>query len=115
MAKSLRRGGQKIWQSHYDEVALLVLSRAPIEEAAARAIEYRDRLRAVKPRPQASIAFSIAAGVVLAEQAEKLTKLEGARTAASLRSVQAIIEAQQAAIVACMAATTVATTAAASS
>jgi hypothetical protein len=74
-------------------------------------ISYRDRLRAVKPRPQSEIAFSIAAGVVLAEQAEAQLGLEGARAAANLRSVQAILEAQQAAIVACMAATTAATAA----
>lgn len=111
MARALKEGGQRIWQSHYDEVALLVLSGGAIEDAAARVISYRDRLRAVKPRPQSEIAFSIAAGVVLAEQAEAQLGLEGAGAAANLRSVQAILEAQQAAIVACMAATTAVTAA----
>jgi hypothetical protein len=112
-AKALKKAKQRVWQSHYDEVALLVLSGGHVDEVVPRVIEYRDRLRAVKPRPVADIAFSIAAGVVLAEEAEKMGKLEGAATAANLRAVQAIIEAQQAAMIACMAASTV--TAAASS
>ena len=113
-AKALKKAKQRVWQSHYDEVALLVLSGSHGEEVVPRVIEYRDRLRAVKPRPTADIAFSLAAGVVLAEEAKRMGKLEGATTAANLRAVQAIIEAQQAAMIACMAACTVTTTAATS-
>jgi len=109
-AKALKKAKQRVWQSHYDEVALLVLSGGHVDEVVPRVIEYRDRLRVVKPRPVADIAFSLAAGVVLAEEAEKMGKLEGAATAANLRAVQAIIEAQQAAMIACMAACTVVAT-----
>lgn len=110
MAGVLKGQGQRIWQGQYDEVALLVLAGGRVEEVAARVIEYRERLQAVKPRPAKEIAFSVAAGVVLAEQAERMKGLEGAEAAASLRAVQTIIEAQQAAMVACMAATTVVAT-----
>jgi hypothetical protein len=113
-AKALKEAKQRVWQSHYDEVALLVLSGGHVEEVVPRVLEYRDRLRAVKPKPVADIAFSIASGVVLAEEAERMKGLEDAATAANLRAVQAIIEAQQAAMIACMAACT-ATTVAASS
>jgi hypothetical protein len=109
-AKALKKAKQRVWQSHFDEVALLVLSGGHVEEVVPRVIEYRDRLRAVKPRPTADIAFSIAAGVVLAEEAERVASLEDASTAATLRAVQAIIEAQQAAMIACMAACTVVVT-----
>ncbi len=34
MTAALKREGQKVWQSHYDEVALLVLSGAAVDEAA---------------------------------------------------------------------------------
>jgi hypothetical protein len=105
MAKSLKKKGQRVWQSQYDEVTLLVLTGASVDEVTTKVIRYRDRLRAVKPRPQASIAFSIAAGIVLAEQAEKAKGLKGAAAAAQLRSVQALIEAQHAAMIACMSAT----------
>jgi hypothetical protein len=109
-AKKLKQAKQRVWQSHFDEVALLVLSGGHVDEVVPRVIEYRDRLREVKPRPTADIAFSLAAGVVLAEEAEKIGTLEGAATAANLRAVQAIIEAQQAAMIACMAACTVVAT-----
>jgi len=111
MAKELKSKGQRVWQGQFDEVALLVLSGGGVDEVSKRVIEYRDRLRAVKPRPSKEVAFSIAAGVVLAEEAEKLKGLDDAATVANLRAVQAIIEAQQAAIMACIAASTVATTA----
>jgi hypothetical protein len=113
-AKALKESKQRVWQSHYDEVALLVLSGGHVDEVVPRVVEYRDRLRAVKPRPTVDVAFSIAAGVVLAQEAERLRGLEEAATAANLRAVQAIIEAQQAAMVACLAACTVTTAAAAS-
>ena len=111
MAKELKARGQRVWQGQFDEVALLVLSGGGVDEVSKRVIEYRDRLRAVKPRPSKEVAFSIAAGVVLAEEAEKLKGLDDAAAVANLRAVQAIIEAQQAAIMACIAASTVATTA----
>jgi len=111
-AKALKEAKQRVWQSHYDEVALLVLSGGHVDEVVPKVIDYRDRLRAVKPRPPAELAFSIAAGVVLAEEAERMSALEGANAAANLRAVQAIIEAQQAAMIACIAAVSVTTTAA---
>jgi len=109
-AKALKKAKQRVWQNHFDEVALLVLSGSHVDEVVPRVIEYRDRLREVKPRPTADIAFSVAAGVVLAEEAERMKGLEDATTAANLRAVQAIIEAQQAAMIACMAACTVVVT-----
>jgi hypothetical protein len=115
MADALRSAGQRIGESQYDEVALLVLSRVGAEVAAARAVAVRDHLRAVKPKPPAAIAFSIACGVVLAETVRGLEELDDAGAAANLRAVQSVVEAQQAAMIACIAATTAATTAATSS
>jgi hypothetical protein len=115
IATALKKAKQRVWQSHFDEVALLVLSGGHVDHVVPKVIEYRDRLRAVKPKPTADIAFSIAAGVVLAEESERMRGLEDAAAAANLRAVQAIIEAQQAAMIACIAATTVTTTAAATS
>ena len=105
-AVALKKARQRVWQSQYDEVALLVLSGGHVDDVVQRVIEYRDRLRAVKPQPTADIAFSIATGVVLAEQVERMTDLDGAATAANLRAVQTLVEAQQAAMIACIACTT---------
>lgn len=114
LAAALKKQGQRISISQYDEVALLALGSGRPAEIAALAIRYRDRVRAAKPRPQASLAFSLAAGLVLAEQAERAGDLGGVGTAANLRAVQALIEAQQAVMVVCMG-TMVATQAATSS
>jgi hypothetical protein len=103
LAAALKKKGQRVWPSRYDEVALLVLSGARVEDAVTRVMDYRDRLRAVKPRPQAAIAFSIATGLVLAEEVDKAG---GLGEAVNLRAVQSLIEAQQAAMIACMSAVT---------
>jgi len=113
-AMALKNAKQRVWQSRYDEVALLVLSGGHVDEVVPKVIEYRDRLRAVKPRPPAEIAFSIAAGVVLAEEAERMSELQGATAVVNLRAVQALVEAQQAAMIACMAAVSATTVAATS-
>jgi hypothetical protein len=108
-AAALKKRGQRVWQGQYDETALLVLGGGGVEETASKVVKYRDRLRQVKPRPQPAIAFSIATGLVLAEQATKAGDLKGAAAAAHLRAVQSLIEAQQAAMVACISATSAAT------
>ena len=74
----------------------------------------RDRLRAVKPRPDRTVAFTLAAGIELAADAE----VAGDRDAgdlAALQSIQAIIDAQQAAMIAAVSASGAAAGAAAGS
>jgi hypothetical protein len=105
VAAALRSTKQRVWTSHYDEVALLVLSGGRVDEIVPRVIDIRDRLRAAKPRPTAAIAFSLAAGIVLAEQARRAEAAD-VGDASTLRAVQSIMEAQQAAMVACIAACT---------
>ncbi|MGD8438907.1 MAG: DUF4003 family protein [Holophagae bacterium] len=105
VAAALKRAGQKVRSSHYDEIALLTLSDGDVDAIVLRVLDVRDRLRAAKPRPSAEIAFSLAAGIVLAEEVRKAEDAAEVADVATLRSVQAIIEAQQAAMVAVMAAT----------
>jgi len=59
------------------------------------------------------MAFSVATGLVLSEQVQRASQLRGPAAAASLRIVQALIEAQQAAVIAAIAASTAAATSAA--
>jgi hypothetical protein len=113
VTEALRQARHKVRSNYYDEVALLVLSGGHVDEVVPRVLEYRDRLRAAKPRPTADMAFSIAAGMVLAEEARRIEAAAEVADVSTLHSVQSVIAAQQAAMVACMAATTtVATTAA---
>ena len=107
-AEALRERGQRIWSSQYDEVALLVLSGVRIDWGATRVIALRDALRARKPRPHRSMAFSIASGLLVAERLASSEDGREARTAATLRAIQSLIEAQQAVMVAAIAATSTA-------
>jgi hypothetical protein len=105
-AAALKRAKQRVWSSHYDEVALLTLTGSHLDELVPRVLGYRDRLRAARPKPTADMAFSIACGLVLADEARRVEGAADAEDVSTLRAVQSVIEAQQAAMVACMAATT---------
>ena len=41
-AKALKEARQRIWQSHYDEVALLTLTEAHVTEIVPRVLDYRE-------------------------------------------------------------------------
>lgn len=104
---------QRIGTEQYDEVALLALTPGGPAQVAQHVLDYRDRLREAKPRPQKSIAFSLAAGVVLGEAVDRADGLSDTRDLAAVKAVQAILDAQAAAVAAVVA-TTAATTAASS-
>ncbi|MGD8376185.1 MAG: DUF4003 family protein [Acidobacteriota bacterium] len=113
IANKFGDAGWKIRVSRYDEAAILSLSQGTPDAVVDRALRFVERLRAERPRPGRDIAFSLAAGLVLAEDARKA----GPRSVADLgqlQAAQAIIAAQQAAMVAAIAASSAATTAATS-
>jgi hypothetical protein len=114
LVKAFRKRKWKIYSSRYDEVAVLALCSAQPAVVVRRVLDTQERLRTEKPRPSRDIAFSLAAGIVLSEDAVKQEAMAETRDVTAARMAQAVIEAQQAAMVACMAgaiaATTVATT-----
>jgi len=95
----------------YDEVALLVLTGGAPMSIATRVLADVQRLRAARPRPAASIAFSIAAGLALSREAERRADLASPADAAALAAAKALLDAQTAAMAA-MAGAVVATSAA---
>ena len=104
----------KIRTSRYDEAAILALSNLAPAAVVDRTLAYRDRLRAAPKRPSAEIAFSLAAGLVLAEDARQATDGQRVSDLSQLRAAQAVIAAQQAAMVAAITASSAAASAAAS-
>ena len=114
VAERLRHADERVGASRYDEIALLALTQGAPGEVVDRVLDYRDRLRAVKPRPDRTVAFTLAAGIEMAADAE----IAGERNAgdlAALQSIQAILDAQQAAMIAAVSAGAAAGAAAASS
>ena len=113
VAERLKAADERVGASRYDEIALLALTQGHPGDVVDRVLHHRDRLRAVKPRPEKAVAFTLAAGIELAADAE----VAGERNAgdlAALQSIQAILDAQQAAMIAAVSASAAAGAAAAS-
>ena len=103
IADHLRKAGERIGTGRYDEIAVLALTQSPPGHVVDRVLGYRDRLRSAKPRPSKDIAFSLAAGVELAEDSEQAGE-RGTGDLAALQSIRAILDAQQAATIAAVSA-----------
>ena len=103
VAGRLEEAGERVRPSRYDEVATLALTQEMPGKVVERTLRYRDRLRAVKPRPGRQLAFSIATGLELAEDAEDAGR-RSAGDLAALQSIRAILDAQQAAMIAAISA-----------
>jgi hypothetical protein len=114
VADQLRGAGERVYASRYDEIAMLALTQEAPARLVDRVLRYRGRLRGAKPRPPKDMAFSLAAGIALAEDGQRAGK-RGAGDLAALSAIQAILDAQQAVMVATIAASTAATSAAAGS
>jgi hypothetical protein len=100
IARDLKRRGEHVRTSRYDEMALLALTPQVPSAIAADVIRIRDRLREARPRPSKEIAFSLAAGLALQEALGEGGEPVG--DVAMLQSIQGILEAQQAAMAACV-------------
>jgi hypothetical protein len=115
LVKAFRQRKWKIYTSRYDEVAVLALCSAQPAALAQQVLDIQEQLRNEKPRPSRDIAFSLAAGIVLSEDAKKQEEMAQTRDVAAARMAQTVMEAQQAAMVACMAGAMVATSVATTS
>ena len=82
---------------------MLALTQGSPGQVVDRVLEYRDRLRRARPRPSKDIAFSLAAGIELAEDSEQAGE-RSAGDLAALQSIRAILDAQQAATIAAISA-----------
>ena len=103
VADHLRKAGERVGTGRYDEVAVLALTQGSPGHVVGRVLRYRDRLRGARPRPSKDIAFSLAAGIELAEDSEKAGE-RSAGDLAALQSIRAILDAQQAATIAAVSA-----------
>ena len=110
VAARLKDARERVNADRYDEIAMLALTHEAPSRVVDRVLQCRDRLGGARPRPPKDMAFALAAGLALAED----SKRAGERSAgdlAALQAIQAILDAQQAVMVATMAASTAATSA----
>ena len=107
VAERLKSAGEHVRSSRYDEIAMLALTRETPARVVDRVLRYRDRLRAAGRRPPKDLAFSLAAGIELAEDTGRASD-ESAGDLAALQALRAILDAQQAAAMAAISASTAA-------
>jgi len=112
IAHLFRDKQQRILATHYDEVAILALTEGSTSVLVNQVMDTCQALRAARPRPSKDLAFSLASGLVLVEQARRLGDAGSLPALNMLRNVQALLDAQAAAAMAAIAAATVASAAA---
>jgi hypothetical protein len=97
LANGFRQSGVAIWQSDYDELAILTfLSHSP-RRVVERVLEHRKAMEELKPKPDRSLTFNLAASIAFLELVQLDENLEAITDAKALMDMQSIINAQQAA------------------
>lgn len=86
-----------IWQSDYDELAILSFLDHPASCVVERVLENRRRMESLRPKPDRSLTFNLAAGIALLELVQLDAELRKITDAKALMDMQAVINAQQAA------------------
>jgi hypothetical protein len=97
----------------YDEVAVLSFLPQPAETVVSLVLAHRAHLQVRKPRPGKELGFSLACGTAFLELAGS-PEAESLRGAQNVLAVQAILQAQQVAMIAVLAGTTAAASASSS-
>lgn len=97
IAHSFRSARQRILATHYDEVAILALTEDTPAALVKQVLDTCRALRAARPKPGKDLAFSLATGLVLTKQAQRLGDAGSLPALNMLRNVQALLDAQAAA------------------
>ena len=97
LASGFRECGVSIWQSDYDELAILTFLTHPPQRIVEHVLEYREHMAQMKPRPDRSLTFNLAASLVFLELVQLDDNLDAITDAKALMDMQSIINAQQAA------------------
>jgi hypothetical protein len=97
LAEGFRSQGVSIWQSDYDELAILSFLDHPASCVVERVLENRRRMESLRPKPDRSLTFNLAAGIAFLELVQLDAELRTITDAKALMDMQPVINAQQAA------------------
>ena len=97
LAEGFRSQGVSIWQSDYDELAILSFLDHPTSRVVERVLEHRRQMEALRPKPDSSLTFNLAAGIAFMDLVQLDDDLKTITDAKALLDMQAVINAQQAA------------------
>ena len=115
LAEAFKLRGTRVWQNEYDEIAILSFLAEPSAKVVTQVLDNQENIRALSSRPSRSLAFNLASSVAFTQLVQARLSDKTIADSKALMDMQAIIAAQQAAIVAATVATTAATTAATAS
>ncbi len=97
LAEGFRKSGVSIWQSDYDELAILTFLNHSTRRIVDNVLTHRETMKALKPKPGRSLTFSLAASTTFVALAQTDKTLQSVADMKLLMDMQAIIHAQQAA------------------
>lgn len=100
LAGGFRKNRVAIWQSDYDELAILTFLNHPTSRVVDHVLESREAMKMLRPKPDRSLTFNLAASITFLELVRVDRNLKVITDVKALLDMQAIINAQQAASVA---------------
>ncbi len=115
LAEGFKGKGVSIWQSDYDELAILTFLDHPADRVVESVLRNREAMETLKPTPSRSFTFNLAASITFLELVQVDKSLKAITDVKAMLDMQAIINAQQAAAAAAAASAAAASSAAASS
>lgn len=115
LAEAFGQQGTAIWKNEYDELAILSFLQQPASHVVDEVLYAQERISQLSPKPGRSLAFNLASSIAFTKLAQAECQVDSVTDAKAMIDMQAIINAQQAAIAAATAASVAASTAAASS
>lgn len=111
LAERFRNNKVAIWQSDYDELAILTFLDHPPGRVVDHVLKNREAMKTIRPKPDRSLTFNLAASITFLELVRVNRNLKVITDVKALLDMQAIINAQQAASAAACASTAAAASA----
>jgi len=99
LADGFKNSGVSIWQSDYDELAILTFLKHEATHIVRRTLEIREELKKIRPKLDRGMSFNLAASIAFIDLMRYDENLKIISDAKALMDMQAIINAQNAAAV----------------
>jgi Protein of unknown function (DUF4003) len=97
LARGFREHGVSVWQTDYDELAILTFLNHTPTSVVDRVLSNRAQMQELHPKPDRSLTFNLAASITFLEHVKLDRKMKEITDAKALMDMQAVIAAQQAA------------------
>ena len=97
LADGFKQAGISIWQSDYDELAILSFLGHSANEVVQKVVDYREDMKVLRPQPDRLLTFNLASSIAFLDLVRLDRDMKTITDAKALLDMQAIIQAQQAA------------------